>query len=158
MCALGHPEHMPESRTRALLPETSTSSMSPPSACIIGRMRSSTDSTRSLDSMTGPLSIADLLIAGKSSEQPACHEGTRRLLQKERTDERARALLTSQQGKIPLAVARLFAPGGFFQAELLHAVADLIAVQTEQRCGLRVVPAGAPERLHDELPLHQLEA
>ena len=55
--ALGQAEHIPSSRTRALFPWTSTSSMSPPSACIRGRTRSRTDSTRALDNIgRSPLS------------------------------------------------------------------------------------------------------
>src|SRR5665647_93865 len=52
MCALGHPAHIPVSLTSAELPETSSSSMLPPSACMNGRTRSSTASTRSLVTMS----------------------------------------------------------------------------------------------------------
>src|SRR5476649_1468481 len=48
MCALGQPAHMPVRRTSAEFPSTSSSSMSPPSACMKGRTRARTDSTRSL--------------------------------------------------------------------------------------------------------------
>jgi hypothetical protein len=45
--ALGQPTQLPVRRTLALLSTTSTSSMSPPSLWIRGRMRSRTDCTRS---------------------------------------------------------------------------------------------------------------
>src|SRR6185295_4436166 len=48
MCALGHPAHIPVSFTLADLPSTAISSISPPSACMKGRARLSTASTRSL--------------------------------------------------------------------------------------------------------------
>src|SRR5215208_8059948 len=48
MCALGQPAHIPVSFTSAELPTTSISSMSPPSARMKGRTRSSTASIRSL--------------------------------------------------------------------------------------------------------------
>src|SRR3954468_16239512 len=53
MCALGHPAHMPVSFTSAEFPAMSISLMSPPSARMNGRTRSSTASTRSLVIMLG---------------------------------------------------------------------------------------------------------
>ena len=42
-------------------------------------------------------------------------------------------------------------------AEFLDAVADLVAVQAEQRAGPRLVAAAAPERLDDQASLELLE-
>ena len=46
---------------------------------------------------------------------------------------------------------------GFSQLELLDAVADLIAVEAEQRRRLGLVPAAALQRLHDQRSLERLE-
>ena len=46
---------------------------------------------------------------------------------------------------------------GFVQLELLDAIADLIAIQAEQRRRLGLVPAAALERLHDQRSLERLE-
>ena len=43
------------------------------------------------------------------------------------------------------------------ELELLDAIADLIAVHTEQRGGARLVPSAPLERLHDERALELLE-
>ena len=51
---------------------------------------------------------------------------------------------------------RLFGVG-FLQAELLDAIANLIAMQTEERGRPRLVAAGAFERLHHQALLHFLE-
>src|SRR5262245_3502475 len=54
--------------------------------------------------------------------------------------------------------ARLFAPGGFFETELLNPIANLIAIEAEQRGGPGVIPARTGQRLDDQLAFHLLEA
>src|SRR3990170_308881 len=54
------------------------------------------------------------------------------------------------------------APRGLFhvvllQGEFFNAIADLIAVQTEQRRGARLIAVRALERLHDEAALDLLQ-
>ena len=45
----------------------------------------------------------------------------------------------------------LFAAGGLLETKLLNSMADLIAAETGQRGGPRVIPAGARQRLRDQV-------
>ena len=60
-------------------------------------------------------------------------------------------------GKKPQKKGNFLARLHAFELELLDAIADLIAVQAEQRRGPRLVPAAALERLHDQRALELLE-
>src|SRR5262245_46340573 len=46
---------------------------------------------------------------------------------------------------------------GFFELELLDAITDLIAIETEERGGLRLIPAAALQRLDDQGAFELLE-
>src|SRR6185312_6301407 len=151
MCALGQPEHIPVNRTRASLPLTLTNSMSPPSACISGRIRSSTASTLSLETM-----FASFLRGtdGIPSEQRVCHEATR-LFSGKGTRIRAGTDVAFDDGLGVRGIFRggagLFALGCLFQAEFFDSIPNLVAIQSQQGGCLRVIPASAGQGLDDEI-------
>src|SRR5436190_12093566 len=145
MCALGQLAHMPVIRTSAELPVTSTSSMSPPSACMNGRTRLRTASTRSLEIMP----------TRRATDVPEVRcriSGDLRLFG---DFEAGRPGIIPRTGEFPRC--RRSGRGGTFELEFLDPIADLIPIEAEQTRRARLIPAAALERLHDERSFELLQ-
>src|SRR5262245_27594951 len=153
---------MPVSLTSAELPLTSTSSMSPPSACRKGRTRSSTASTRSRVIITRPRpgQRATVMPEGrrrKSSEAAGFRQ----------TDSDTCGLFRSGVGishvrwmsATPAAafVTIRLCRSRAFELELFDAIPDLIPIETEERRSACLVPGASFERLHHERAFELLE-
>ena len=165
----GSPAHMPVSRTRTFgrLP-------CPPVRCLPRRLPgraapgSSTSSTVSRDTISEP----DLSAAGSRRPPVAPAECRRPGLSNRHATVQDRALTGFRRilpgnglarnrvvRKIPCLGAELPAARPFLhlEAELLDPVANLVAIEAEQRRRPRLVAARPVERLDDELPLELLE-